>query len=140
MRKYGLYAAWLVAIVATGGSLYLSEIALYEPCKLCWFQRIFMYPLVLILGIAAYENNKRIVKYALPLSIIGGCISLWHVLEQNIPELAAITPCKVGIPCNFDYLNWFGFITIPMLALIAFILITVSLILVHRTVDSEETE
>ncbi|MBU5443957.1 disulfide oxidoreductase [Paenibacillus sp. MSJ-34] len=137
ISDYGLYAACFVAIIATAGSLYFSEIARFEPCKLCWLQRIMMYPLVILLGIAAYENNRSIVKYALPFSVIGGCISLWHVLELNVPALAEFTPCTVGIPCNFDYLNWFGFITIPLLALIAFILITALLIIVRKAGDSE---
>lgn len=138
MHKYGLYAAWFVSIIATAGSLYLSDVLMYEPCKLCWFQRIFMYPLVIILGIAAYEQNPRMTKYALPFSIIGGSISIWHILEQKIPGFAKLVPCKVGIPCNFDYLNWFGFITIPMLALTAFILITVILFWVRSERDGVE--
>jgi disulfide bond formation protein DsbB len=140
VHKYGLYAAWLVSIIATAGSLYLSEVLMYEPCKLCWFQRILMYPLVIILGIAAYEQNTRITKYALPLSIIGGSISIWHILEQKLPGFAKLAPCKVGIPCNFDYLNWFGFITIPMLALTAFILITVILFWIRSAENEEESE
>ncbi|GAB6992314.1 disulfide oxidoreductase [Paenibacillus pini] len=123
IRVYGLYLAWIVSIVAVGGSLYLSDVMLYEPCKLCWFQRIFMYPQVILLGIASYKNDRKIIPYALTLSIIGGCISIYHYAEQKIPALAKATPCKVGIPCNFDYLNWLGFITIPLLALVAFILI-----------------
>ncbi|MMZ59720.1 Disulfide bond formation protein C [compost metagenome] len=126
-RDYGIYLAWIISIVATGGSLYLSEIMLFEPCKLCWFQRILMYPQVVLLGIAAFRNDRSIISYVLPLSFIGGTISVYHYAEQKIPALSKLTPCKVGIPCNFDYLNWWGFVTIPLLALIAFILIIVCL-------------
>lgn len=139
IRPYALYMAWIVSIVAAGGSLYLSEIMHYEPCKLCWFQRIFMYPEVILLGIASYKNDRKIIPYAMTLSIIGGCISIYHYLEQKIPALAKALPCTVGIPCNFDYLNWFGFITIPLLALIAFILI-VLLLLVGREPKEEMQE
>ncbi|MFD0619327.1 disulfide oxidoreductase [Paenibacillus sp. GCM10027629] len=140
MLKYGLYVAWLISIIATVGSLYMSEVLLYEPCRLCWFQRILMYPLVIILGIAAYEHNTRITRYALPLVLIGGSISTWHILEQKIPGFAQLAPCKVGIPCNFDYLNWFGFITIPMLALTAFVLIAVVLIIIGRGAQDQASD
>jgi len=123
-RAYGLYFAWIVAIVATGGSLYFSEIMGFVPCDLCWYQRIFMYPLVILLGLASYRNDRNLIAYVMPLSIIGGLISLYHYGKQKIPALDAVMPCKSGIPCNQDHLDWLGFITIPFLALIAFILIT----------------
>lgn len=138
-RNYGIYLAWLVSLVATAGSLYLSEVLHYEPCRLCWFQRIFMYPQVIILGIAAYRNDRSAVIYAIPLSAIGGSISLYHYAEQKIPALYRLLPCKVGIPCNFDYLNWWGFVTIPFMALIAFILIIVCLSAARKgTADQPE--
>lgn len=124
-RNYGIYMAWLVSLIATAGSLYLSEVLHYEPCRLCWFQRIFMYPQVIILGIAAYRNDRSASIYAIPLSVIGGCISIYHYMEQKIPAMSKLFPCKVGIPCNFDYLNWWGFITIPFMALVAFVLIVI---------------
>jgi disulfide bond formation protein DsbB len=126
-REYAIYMAWIVAITATACSLYLSEILHFEPCRLCWFQRIFMYPQVILLGIAAYRNDRSIIPYVLPLSIIGGCISIYHYSEQMIPALARAIPCQVGVPCSTKQFAWFGFITIPLMALIAFILITVFL-------------
>ncbi|TBL78624.1 disulfide oxidoreductase [Paenibacillus thalictri] len=127
MYDYALYFAWVVSLVATLGSLFLSEVIGFAPCKLCWFQRIFMYPLVILLGRASYTNDRGQIAYALPLSIIGGLFSLYHYAEQKIPGLAKLLPCTSGVPCNEDYLNWFGFITIPFMALIAFILITIFL-------------
>jgi disulfide bond formation protein DsbB len=124
LQDYTLYLAWIVSLVDTLGSLYFSEIKGYIPCELCWFQRIAMYPLSIILGIAAYDNDKNMKKYVLPLSIIGGCISIFHYLEQKVPAMSAIKTCTKGVPCNVDYINWLGFITIPFLALIAFSLIT----------------
>jgi disulfide bond formation protein DsbB len=132
-QQYGLYFAWLVSLVATGGSLYFSEVLGYVPCTLCWYQRILMYPLIILLGIASYRSDRSIIPYILPLSIIGGSISLFHFLEQKIPWLATVAECTVGIPCSKDYINWFGFITIPLLALVAFMLITLCLFLARKT-------
>jgi disulfide bond formation protein DsbB len=136
-RTYGLYFAWLVAIVATGGSLYFSEVLGFIPCKLCWFQRIFMYPLVFVLGIASYRADTRIVGYVLPLTVVGGSISLYHYLEQKVPGFANPAICAVGVPCTTEYINWLGFITIPFLALVAFTLITLSMILIWRATREE---
>jgi len=143
IRNYGLYLAFVVSLVATGGSLFFSEVMHYIPCNLCWFQRIFMYPLVLLLGRAALRDDRGMAGYVLPLSVIGGCISLYHYGEQKIPGLASVLPCRVGLPCNKDYLDWFGFVTIPLLALIAFTLITVLAAIVARAsreADADERE
>lgn len=124
-EKYGLYLAWLVALTATLGSLYFSEIREFVPCELCWIQRIFMYPLTIILGIAVFTDDRAVRKYVLPLTIIGGFVSLYHYLVQKVPGFAEIQPCAQGVPCSGQYINWLGFITIPFLALTAFTLITV---------------
>lgn len=124
-----LYFAWFVSLIATLGSLYFSEIRGFIPCDLCWLQRIFMYPLVLILGIGTFQSDVSVRKYVLPLSIIGGVISFFHYLEQKIPGFGGIKPCVSGVPCSAQYINWFGFITIPFLALIAFTLISICMIL-----------
>lgn len=127
-RGYGLYAAWLVAVVATAGSLYFSEVRLFVPCSLCWYQRILMYPLVILLGVASYRGDRGIVPYALPLSVLGGGVALLHYLEQKVPGFGAPQLCRVGVPCTQEYINWLGFITIPFLALVAFTLITLALL------------
>ncbi|TCI53812.1 disulfide bond formation protein B [Exiguobacterium sp. SH1S21] len=124
LSRYGLYLAWLVALTATLGSLYFSEIREFVPCELCWIQRIFMYPLVFVLGMAVFTNDRQVKKYVLPLAITGGMISLYHYLVQKVPGFADIKPCVEGVPCNVQYINWFGFVTIPFLALTAFTLIT----------------
>ncbi|MGY4691650.1 disulfide oxidoreductase [Salibacterium sp. K-3] len=136
MRKivtsYGLYAAWLVSAAAVLGSLYFSEGLGFEPCELCWYQRILMYPLVIVLGIAAYDHNTRIIRYVLPLSVIGVLISAYHYLMQKIPGFAPVEPCAEGVPCQGQYINMFGFITIPFLALLGFLLITILLSLLAK--------
>ena len=131
-REYGLYLAWVVALVATGGSLYFSEVRGFVPCTLCWYQRILMYPLVILLGIASYRQDRAIVPYVLPLSILGGSISLFHYLEQKIPGFGVPEVCRQGVPCSVEYINWLGFVTIPFLALSAFTLITLALTAVAR--------
>ncbi|MGM8216540.1 disulfide oxidoreductase [Bacillaceae bacterium W0354] len=135
-QQFLLYVAWLVSVVATLGSLYFSEIKGFIPCELCWYQRILMYPLSLILGIATFQNDRSIKKYVLPIAIIGWCISLFHYLEQKVPGFAEIKPCANGVPCSAEYINWFGFITIPFLALIAFTLIIVSMLTIKGTKDN----
>ncbi len=124
-----LYGAWVVSLVATFGSLYFSEIKGFIPCELCWYQRIFMYPLILILGIGTFQNDSSVKKFVLPLALIGGSISLMHYLEQKIPGFGGIKPCVSGVPCSSQYINWLGFITIPLLALMAFVSITICMFL-----------
>lgn len=137
IRRHCLYLAWLVSVIAVVGSLYLSEVLKYEPCKLCWYQRIFMYPQLFLLGIATYRNDRRIIPYMLPLSIMGGSISLYHYAKQKIPALNEALPCTIGVPCNTDYLNFFGFITIPLLALTAFTLIALLLWAGRKGIEEE---
>lgn len=132
LQSYLLYIAWLVALTATLGSLYFSEIRGFIPCELCWVQRILMYPLSIILGIAAYRGDTGIKKYVLPLSMIGIVVSSYHYMLQKIPGFGGFRPCVQGVPCDVMYINWFGFITIPFLALTAFILITIALVLLKN--------
>ena len=122
-----LYFAWLVAIVATLGSLYFSEVRHFVPCTLCWYQRILMYPLVVLLGIAGWRLDRSIRAYALPLSVLGMGFAAFHYLEQMVPGFGAEALCSTGVPCSGRYIEWLGFITIPFLALVAFTLITIAL-------------
>ncbi|MDR6226135.1 disulfide oxidoreductase [Desmospora profundinema] len=135
VRRYHRYLAWLVSLVAVGGSLYFSEVMGYIPCELCWVQRIFMYPLAIMLGIATYLDDSRIIRYALPLSLTGGLVSVYHYMKQKMPGFDELAPCTQGVPCSGEYINWLGFITIPFLALIAFILISLLLWVGRNQVD-----
>ncbi len=124
----GVDAAWIIAVVATAGSLYYSEVAGFEPCLLCWYQRIAMYPLVVILGTAALRNDRAGGRrFALPLAAIGGVLSAYHYLLQRFPDLETSATCGVGIPCSAVWVERFGFITIPYMALSAFVMIVVFL-------------
>lgn len=115
---------WTQAIVATAGSLFYSEVMGYVPCELCWFQRILMYPLVFIYGVAAIKKDMNIALPGIFLSGIGIPTSLYHYLVQKVPAFQELGgSCTGGVPCNAIYVNYFGFITIPFLAFIAFIVI-----------------
>lgn len=116
--------ALLLAIVSTIGSLYFSEILKLTPCLLCWYQRICMYPLVIIIAVGIWKKDKNLPYFVLPFSIAGLIISAYHnLLYYNIiPE--SIEPCTLGISCTTRQLEWFGFITIPLMSLGTFALIT----------------
>ena len=120
----GSALAWLVATIATLGSLYLSEVAHFTPCRLCWFQRIFMYPLSIVLLVGAIRKELTVRYYALPLSIIGLAISVWHYVVQLYPSLEG-SSCDPLNPCSSRYVEVFGFISIPFMAGAGFTLITV---------------
>ena len=122
------FLAWTMALVASVGSLFFSEIMQLPPCVLCWYQRIAMYPLVLIIGVGIISKDGRLKNYALPLSVVGLAIAVYHNLLYYgiIPE--SITPCQQGISCTSRQIEWLGFITIPLLSLTAFSLITLCLI------------
>lgn len=121
----GLLFIWSVSLVATLGSLYFSEVRGFEPCKLCWYQRILMYPIVLISLVAYIQKNARIAVTTAVFSCIGGMISLYHYGIQKLDFLADSAPACGRVPCTGEYINWFNFITIPFLALVAFILIAI---------------
>jgi disulfide bond formation protein DsbB len=120
--RWAIVAAWVPAVLAMAGSLYYSEIAHYQPCTLCWYQRIAMYPLVLILGIAAWRRDLGVRIYAIPLAAVGAVISAYHYLLEWFPALDT-GACTVGIPCTQVWFRQFGFVSMPLLALIAFLLV-----------------
>jgi len=140
LNRYGLYFAWIVALVATGGSLYFSEVVGFVPCKLCWVQRILMYPQVILLGIASYRSDRNVIHYALPFTFPGIFIALYHYLEQKVPALRVDAVCAGGVPCSGEYINWLGFVTIPFLSLTAFILITFFLLNARSKRESDQSQ
>ncbi|HXH96144.1 MAG TPA: disulfide bond formation protein B [Gaiellaceae bacterium] len=121
---YELWAAFLVAAVATGGSLFFSEVAGYVPCELCWFQRICMYPLSLLILFLAFHGDYRAARYLLPFPVIGGGVSVYHLLVEN-GVVKQTTACLVSAPggCATKWINEFGYMTIPTLALTGFVLL-----------------
>jgi len=127
-----VFICWIVASVSTLGSLFFSEIMELAPCALCWYQRIFMFPLVIILLLGLFPFDKNIIRYALPLAIIGWGFAFYHYLLYSgiIPE--SIQPCSQGVSCSETYLDLFGFLTIPMLSLISFSIIIGFLLILRR--------
>jgi len=123
----------MTALGATLGSLYYSEVAGFPPCLLCWYQRIAMYPLVLVLGVGAIRDDPEAWRYGLPLSVIGLGIAAYHVLIQYRPALDVVT-CDAAAPCTVRYVAAFGFVSIPVMAGFGFLLITAVLLTV-RTVS-----
>ncbi len=129
--------AWLVAALATAGSLYLSDGVGLEPCKLCWLQRIAMYPLVIVLGVAWLRRDRQVWKTAVPLASIGALISAYHVLIQWRPALE-VTECSASAPCSLRYFLVYGFVSIPVMAGAAFLLILALLAHVAGAVPGPE--
>jgi disulfide bond formation protein DsbB len=136
--KYSRHIALLTAIVATTGSLYFSLGLGWIPCDLCWYQRILMYPLMIIIAVNILRNDKGFEAYVLPFSILGIVMSGYHYLLQKTDWFTAPV-CISGIPCSGDYLNWFGVITIPLLALTAFVIITIMALVSGMGEDDEKT-
>lgn len=132
VKENGLHLSWAVALAAMLGSLFFSEIMQFAPCKLCWYQRILMYPLAIILGIAAVRKDTKIYLYTLPLSIWGMGISAYHYLMQKTSLFQEAATACGPVPCDVDYIDWLGFITIPLLAFVAFFLITIIHLLLWR--------
>jgi disulfide bond formation protein DsbB len=128
-RGRGLAVAWAVAAVATAGSYWLSEGANFPPCRLCWYQRIAMYPLTVILGIAALRRDHGARWYAIPLAVAGGLVSTWHILIERYPSLESSTSCDPANPCAIKWVERLGFVTIPTMALAGFALIVTVLLL-----------
>jgi disulfide bond formation protein DsbB len=120
---YELWAAFVVAAIATGGSLFFSQVAGYVPCEMCWFQRICMYPLsILTLFLAAHRDN-RAARYLLPFPLVGACVSIYHLLIEN-HVVSTPTACQIGgAGCAVKWIDYFGYMTIPTLALTAFLLL-----------------
>lgn len=131
-----LFLAWLLVSVSVTGSVFFSYVLEFEPCVLCWYQRICLFPLVLILAAGLFPFDKSVVKYALPLAIAGGLTAFYHTLLYAgiIPE--SIQPCSKGVSCTEKYIELFGFISIPMLSFFAFAAVT-ALLLILKTRTSK---
>ena len=116
-RDLALPLAATIATVTTLGSLYYSEIAGYPPCTLCWYQRIAIYPQVVVLWVASLRRDVEVWRTAVPLAVIGAAISVWHIVIERNPALAG--PCDPSNPCTIKWVEEFGFLTVPTMALVA---------------------
>ena len=133
--------AWALVLVltATTGSLYLSEIIGFVPCLLCWYQRIAMYPLVLVFGVALVRIDSGVWRYGLPLALVGLAIAIYHVTIQWMPTLE-VTTCDAGAPCTGRYVAVFGFISIPTMAGSVFLLVSALMLLLRALEQDADLE
>ena len=127
-----LWLGFVVAAVSMAGSLYFSEVANFVPCRLCWYQRIAMYPLVPILGIAAWRRDLGVRPYAVALAAVGAVIAAYHVLLERFPTLES-SVCEPANPCTLIWVRRFGYLTIPTMALSAFALVLTLLAIAGRS-------
>src|SRR3989344_7617018 len=129
VREHALTAAFVTALVSMLGSLFYSEIAGYAPCVLCWYQRIAMYPQVLLLGLAAFRRDQNIADYSIGMSVIGGLIAAFNYREQiSATPLASCSAVGFSVSCSERFVTSFGYITIPLMAATAFAMIIVFLL------------
>ncbi|MBI2607889.1 MAG: disulfide bond formation protein B [Candidatus Doudnabacteria bacterium] len=131
-----IYLAWATAVIGLLSSLYFSLVKDFFPCDLCWYQRVLLYPLVIVLTVGILTWDKKLHLYVLPFTVIGIIIAGYHYLLQMNVFAQNIIPCQIGIPCETIYFKLFGFITIPFLSLIAFVFITVS-VLIYKKASGE---
>ncbi|WOV83535.1 disulfide oxidoreductase [Sporosarcina jeotgali] len=127
-----LLVIWTVALVATLGSLYYSEVKGFIPCLYCWYQRILMYPLVLIAGIALIQKNGRIALTTAAFSLIGVCLSAYHYAIQKLSFFQDRAGTCGDVPCTAQYVNYLGFITIPFMAFVAFAVIFIASVIMLK--------
>lgn len=124
-RNYYRELAFLVVLIATSGSLYMSNVLGWEPCRLCWFQRIAVYPMVVLLGVALLLEKDDVADYALPLAMIGIPVSAYHYLVQRIDQFHSAGCSVFSVSCSTEYTFYFGYITVPMMALTAMVAVLV---------------
>lgn len=115
-----VFGAWMIAAGSTGGALFLSEVVGVAPCVLCWYQRVFMFPLVLVLAVGLFPLDPKLFRYALALVAAGWLVALFHVLLTYGVVPSGLSPCMRDLPCSRIEVQWFGFVTIPLLSLLSF--------------------
>jgi disulfide bond formation protein DsbB len=136
-----LWIAFLVAGIAMAGSLYYSEVADFVPCRLCWFQRIAMYPLAVILLVAAIRRDRSVQWYAVPIATAGACVSLYHYLIEWQPDLEVGNACSAtGVSCSTIWFREFGFVTLAFMALCGFLAVIVLTLVGARVVAERELD
>ncbi|MCU0269867.1 MAG: disulfide oxidoreductase [Acidimicrobiales bacterium] len=139
LGRVSLLLAWLVALTATLGSLYYSESANFVPCQLCWYQRICMYPLALLLGLAAWRRDRAFAVYGIALAAVGAALSIYHSWLQAFPPDSGSSFCTADAPCTTRHVWEFGFVSIPFMALSGFLFILAMMGVARSTVRHEET-
>lgn len=136
LREIALAFATAIALVATAGSLFFSEVAGYVPCELCWYQRIAMYPLTVVLGVAAIRGDRQVWRTAVPIAALGSVISIWHIAIERNPLLGGDV-CDPAAPCAVRWVEEFGVLTLPTMALIGFVAIIVLTLAARPSCDHD---
>ncbi|MBJ7449261.1 MAG: disulfide bond formation protein B [Parachlamydiales bacterium] len=131
-NRYVLYFAWLISCLALVGSLYYSEIRNFGACNLCWYQRICIYPLVIILGMSVFSGKIEAIPYVIPQLVIGILLTIYHVLIQSVPSFNFIDFCGVSTSCQERIDIGLGWITLPILSLVAQVLILSGIVYAWR--------
>lgn len=115
--RHAVLFGFLASLSAVAGSLLYSLVVGYEPCELCWWQRIFIFPQVILFGVAAYKKDGGVFRYAVPLSLFAGVVALYHSYIQ-LGGTYSVLPCTAtGSACTKVFVNEFGYVTIPTMAL-----------------------
>jgi disulfide bond formation protein DsbB len=135
-RPVALPLAFAVPAFAMFGSLWFSEVANYNPCRLCWYQRTVMYPLALILLVAVVQRNREasrqnVTLYAVPLALVGAAVSTYHYIVEWYPTLES-SVCSLDVPCTTIWFRRFGFVTLPFMALCGFVSVVILLLTTYR--------
>lgn len=125
IRKYALYLAWVISLIGLFVSLYYGEVLNLEPCRLCWYQRIGLFPLALFLGIASYTNNRNLAIYTLPLVFFGGVFAFYQSLIQIFPKLHSPALCGSSTHCTLPAVP-------PVYSLLAFVLIAIFILVSEK--------
>jgi len=133
-----LFVIWIVSLSATLGSLFFSEVMALPPCELCWYQRIAMYPIVVVSSVALWVRDRQAWRYLWPLVLPGLAVTAYHCLLYYGLIPAEITPCTTGVSCTERQLDWFGFVSIPLLSFVSFVAITGCLVRFHLCVRRGE--
>lgn len=137
LQDVSLQLGFVVALTCMLGSLYLSEVAHFPPCELCWYQRIAMYPLAFLMGVAVLRRDQKVGLYTLPIAAVGICISIYHYLVERFPDDVTFS-CNTEVPCSTVWVWKFHFLSIPAMAGVGFLLVsTLSIIALRATKESE---
>lgn len=131
-KKHALYIAWLIALIGFCLSVFYGEILRNPPCPLCWYQRIALFPLVILLGLAAYKGETMIVPYVLPIVVFGGIVAGFHLLQPYVPFLQKASVCSLGVQCSHAAFRLFGVNGLSFLSAIGFFLIALILLSVKK--------
>lgn len=133
MREHALYFAWIIALSGLALSLFFGEVLNLEPCRLCWYQRIAIFPLALFLGIAAYKHDRKLALYSLPLIVFGGIFAFYQAISQYFPSLHISALCGSGEHCTLPIFYLFGVVSFPLLSTLGFTSIAILLIFSEKS-------